>query len=131
MRLFYDTVFGDAADILGFIAFLAIMISCLGLLGMATYTTESRIIKFQSGKFWKQRSCTGFFTLEAFLSILLIAIIIAVPAGYFLNNMWLELIAYHVDVDIVTILLGILFLDLLWWDHYWISNVAGDFYKPC
>ena len=111
MRLFYDTVFGDAADILGFIAFLAIMISCLGLLGMATYTTESRIKEISIRKILGSSDRALVFLLsKGFLSILLIAIMIAVPAGYFLNNMWLELIAYHVDVDIATILLGILFL---------------------
>ncbi len=111
MRLFYDTVFGDAADILGFIAFLAIMISCLGLLGMATYTTESRIKEISIRKILGSSDRALVFLLsKGFLSILLIAIAIAVPAGYLLNNMWLELIAYHVDVDIATILLGILFL---------------------
>ena len=111
MRVFYDTVFGDAADILGFIAFLAIMISCLGLLGMATYTTESRIKEISIRKILGSSDRALVFLLsKGFLSILLIAIMIAVPAGYFLNNMWLELIAYHVTVDITTILLGILFL---------------------
>ncbi len=34
-------IFGDLVNIVMVIAFLAIMISCLGLLGMATYTTET------------------------------------------------------------------------------------------
>jgi putative ABC transport system permease protein len=40
---FYEIIFGDMVKVLGFISFLAILISCLGLLGMATYATETRI----------------------------------------------------------------------------------------
>ena len=40
---FYEIFFGDIVKVLGFISILAILISCLGLLGMATYTTETRI----------------------------------------------------------------------------------------
>ncbi|HEX6225877.1 MAG TPA: FtsX-like permease family protein, partial [Chryseolinea sp.] len=113
IRLFYDTIFGDAVDILGFIAFLAILISCLGLLGMATYTTESRIKEISIRKILGSSDGALVYLLsKGFLSVLLIAIVIAVPAAYFLNNMWLELIAYHVNVDVPTILLGILFLIL-------------------
>jgi len=34
------------------------------------------------------------------------AILIAVPAAYFINNLWLEQLAYHVSVDIPVIVLG-------------------------
>lgn len=40
---FYEVLFGDLVDVLGAVSILAILISCLGLLGMATYTTETRI----------------------------------------------------------------------------------------
>ena len=42
MNELYNIVFGTLVKILGFVAFLAILISCLGLLGMATYTVETR-----------------------------------------------------------------------------------------
>ena len=38
----YEIVFGTLVKVLGFIAFLAITISCFGSLGMAPYTIESR-----------------------------------------------------------------------------------------
>src|SRR5688500_1140601 len=40
---FYEIVFGDIVKILGVVSFLAILISCLGLLAIATYTTETRM----------------------------------------------------------------------------------------
>ena len=115
MRVFYDTIFGDAADILGFIAFLAIMISCLGLLGMATYTTETRIKEISIRKILGSSECACLFTSKGFLSIILIAIMIAVPAGYFLNNMWLESIAYHVNVE----------LQQSSWEYYFLFSLVG------
>jgi putative ABC transport system permease protein len=47
---------------------------------------------------------------KGFVVILIIAIVIAVPAAYFINNLWLELLAYHVNVDVKTILIGVLML---------------------
>ena len=113
MNVFYDTVFGDALDILTVIAALAIIISCLGLLGMATYTTETRMKEISIRKILGSSNGALVYLLsKGFLSIILIAIVIAVPAAYFLNTIWLELMAYHVKVDVVTILLGVSFLIL-------------------
>jgi putative ABC transport system permease protein len=42
--------------------------------------------------------------------ILLVSILIAVPLAYFVNNLWLEQLAYHVSVDFFTIALGVLSL---------------------
>jgi putative ABC transport system permease protein len=113
MNVFYDTVFGDALDILTVIAALAIIISCLGLLGMATYTTETRMKEISIRKILGSSDGALVYLLsKGFLSIILIAIVIAVPAAYFLNTIWLELMAYHVKVDVVTILLGVSFLIL-------------------
>ena len=44
---------------------------------------------------------------KGFFVVLLPAIIIAVPAAYFINNLWLEQLAYHVSFDIPVIMLGI------------------------
>jgi len=38
---------------------------------------------------------------------LLISILLAVPMAYFANTFWLEQLAYHVSVDLVTIALGV------------------------
>jgi putative ABC transport system permease protein len=44
---------------------------------------------------------------KGFVAILLISIVIAVPLAYFINNLWLEQLAYHVSVDFFTITLGV------------------------
>ena len=104
----YDIFFGDLVSILSVIAFLAITISCLGLLGMATYATETRIKEISIRKVLGSSDGSLIYLLsKGFVSMLLIAIVIAVPAAYFLNNLWLEQMAYHVSVDVVTIAIGI------------------------
>ncbi len=104
----YDIFFGDIVNILGVISVLAILISCLGLLGMATYSTETRIKEISIRKVLGSSNGSLIYLLsKGFVSILLIAIVIAVPAAYFINNLWLEQLAYHVSVDVSTILLGV------------------------
>jgi putative ABC transport system permease protein len=107
----YDIFFGDLVSILGLISFLAILISCLGLLGMATYTTETRIKEISIRKVLGSSNGSLVYLLsKGFVSILLIAIVLAVPAAYFINSLWLEQLAYHVSVDAATILIGVIAL---------------------
>lgn len=111
VMLLYNTLFGDAVQILGFIAFLAIAISCLGLLGMATYATETRIREVSIRKVLGSSNRSLVYLLsKGFLTILLIAIGLGVPAAYFLNTMWLELLPYHVVVDVPKIAFGVFML---------------------
>ena len=104
----YDIFFGDLVSILSAIAFLAITISCLGLLGMATYATETRIKEISIRKVLGSSDRSLIYLLsKGFVSMLLIAIVVAVPAAYFINNLWLEQLAYHVSVDVITIIIGV------------------------
>lgn len=108
IMLLYNTLFGDAWRVLGFIAFMAIVISCLGLLGMATYATETRLKEVSIRKVLGSSNPALIYLLsKGFLGILLIAIGIGVPASYFLNTMWLEFLPYHINVDISVISLGV------------------------
>ena len=104
----YDILFGDLVSVLGVVSFLAIVISCLGLLGMATYTTETRLKEISIRKVLGSSNRSLVFLLsKGFVAVLLIAILLAVPAAWFINNLWLERLAYHVSVDVFTILWGI------------------------
>ncbi|CAN5543909.1 ABC transporter permease [soil metagenome] len=109
--MFYHTIFGDLVNIVMVIAFLAIMISCLGLLGMATYTTETRIKEISIRKVLGSSNASLIILLsKGFVKILIIAIVIAVPVAYFLNNLWLEQVAYHTSFDLLVIVTGVLML---------------------
>jgi putative ABC transport system permease protein len=107
----YDILFGDLVSILSVIAVLAITISCLGLLGMATYATETRMKEISIRKVLGSTNASLIYLLsKGFVVILIIAIVIAVPAAWFINNLWLEKLASHVSVDFATIVIGVLIL---------------------
>ncbi len=107
----YDILFGDLVGLLGVISFLAITISCLGLLGMATYATETRIKEISIRKVLGSSDRSLIYLLsKGFASVLLIAIVLAVPAAYFINNLWLEKLPYHVSVDVLTVAIGVMTL---------------------
>lgn len=104
----YDLFFGDLVSLLSVVSVLAILISCLGLLGMATYTTETRLKEISIRKVLGGSDGSLVFLLSrGFLTILGVAILLAVPAAVVINNLWLEQLAYHVSVDVPTILWGI------------------------
>lgn len=108
---FYDLLFGDLARLLSFISLLAVVLSCLGLLGMAAYSTETRMKEISIRKILGSTNSGLLFLLsKEFLSILVIAIGIGVPLAYLINSFWLELIAYHTTIGAGTIGRGILLL---------------------
>jgi putative ABC transport system permease protein len=108
---FYDLLFGDLVKILSFISFLAILLSCLGLLGMATYATETRMKEVSIRKVLGSSDGALVILLsKGFLSILGLAIAIGIPLAYLVNNLWLEMIAYHTTIGLGTISLAILLL---------------------
>jgi putative ABC transport system permease protein len=111
MGKIFDIVFGTLIRLLGFIAFIAITISCLGLLGMATYSLESRKKEIAVRKILGSSNRALVVTLsKGYIVVLIIALVVAVPAAYFLNTFWLESLAIHVTVDFLTVSLGILIL---------------------
>jgi putative ABC transport system permease protein len=114
IKFFYNTIFGDVVNIVGFIAFLAITISCLGLLGMATYTIETRMKEISLRKILGSSDHQLVLLLsKGFFKMLLIAICIGVPVSWFLNNMWLQFMAYQTEAGIGVMLIGVSILFIL------------------
>jgi putative ABC transport system permease protein len=131
IKQFYSIVFGDIVKVLGFISFLTILISCLGLLGMATYTTETRIKEISIRKVLGS-SCAALVMLlsKGFITILAIAILIGVPMAYVVNNWWLQLIAYHTHIDLWVILIGVAALVLFGVITIGSQTFRATFVKP-
>jgi putative ABC transport system permease protein len=79
---------------------LAIMIACLGLLGLATFTAEQRRKEIGVRKVLGARVTDIVTMLSAdFLKLVLIASIIAVPIAWFAMDEWLQDFAYRVSID--------------------------------
>jgi putative ABC transport system permease protein len=102
-------IFQDILSIVGFIALLAISISSLGLLGMATYTAETRKKEIGIRKAMGAE-VKGLLILlsKGYLILLAVATLIALPLSYLINNAWLEEFAYRVKFGPGIILTGII-----------------------
>ena len=104
----------DIISVIGFFAFISISIACLGLLGIATYTVERRVKEVGIRKVLGAGELRIAFLLSgSFLKILLIAIAIASPLVYFLNNLWLQEFANRIDYGFGTIFAGAMIMLLL------------------
>ncbi|WP_332871497.1 ABC transporter permease [Spirosoma rhododendri] len=81
-------------------AALAIFIACLGLFGLATFTTEQRTKEIGVRKVLGA-SVTSIVALlsKDFLKLVLIAIVIASPLAYYAMNRWLSDFAYRIDIS--------------------------------
>ena len=90
-------------------AALAIIISCLGLLGLASYSTVQRTKEIGIRKVLGA-SVSGIVNLLStdFLKLVLIAFTIAVPVAWYFMHRWLEDFAYHTDINLwVFVLAGV------------------------
>lgn len=104
----------DVVSILGFIAFLAIVIACLGLLGMATYTAERKTKEVGIRKILGAKELSIAILLsKGFLRMLLVSVFIGAPLSYFVNNLWLQKFPNRVEFGVGTVLLGTIILLVL------------------
>jgi len=108
------SIFSDLMYILSFVSFLAISISCLGLLGMATFTAQSKKKEIRIRKIHSAKIKNIVFLLsKEFLWLFVVSIVITVPITYLINDAWLQEFSYRVDFNIWIILLGVGIMFLL------------------
>lgn len=84
----------------GYFAFLAIFICCLGLLGLVMFTTGQRVKEIGIRKILGADSFSLFKWLtKDFLAPVLIALAIALPAGWWAMQNWLENFSYRISIN--------------------------------
>jgi ABC-type antimicrobial peptide transport system permease subunit len=93
-----------------YFAFISILISCLGLFGLATFMTKQRTKEIGIRKVLGA-SLGNIMTLisKDFLKLVVLAILIASPLAYFFMQNWLEDFTYRIDI------------------HWWVFALAGGF----
>jgi putative ABC transport system permease protein len=79
---------------------IAILISCLGLFGLAAYTAQVRTREIGVRKVLGASVASVIQLLaKDFIQLVIIAIVIAVPVAWWAMNTWLEDFAYRIDIE--------------------------------
>jgi putative ABC transport system permease protein len=105
------------ASIVGYFTVIAILISCLGLFGLAAFSAEQRVKEIGIRKVLGASVQTIVFLLSAnFLKLVVISTLIASPIAWWVMNNWLQGFAYHKSIDwtifayttLIAIIIGLL-----------------------
>lgn len=87
-------------ELSSYFASFAIIISCLGLFGLASFTAERRIKEIGIRKVLGASTSEIILMLSTdFMRLVLVAIILALPISYFLMQDWLSQFAYKIDLS--------------------------------
>jgi putative ABC transport system permease protein len=83
-----------------YFAGVAIIISCLGLFGLAAFTAERRLKEVGIRKILGSGNGTIVYLLSKdFTKMVIVAIAISIPLSYFITKNWLDGFAYHIDLE--------------------------------
>ena len=84
-----------------YFAALAVIISCLGLFGLASFTAERKLKEIGIRKVLGASEWGIVYSLSKdFIKPVIIAIIIALPLSYILTKQWLDTFAYRIDLQL-------------------------------
>jgi putative ABC transport system permease protein len=109
-----DAGFTDIIKIVGYVCFLAISLACLGMLGMAMYSTQTRLKEIGVRKVMGATSFQIAKQLSAsFLYLIAISIVIGTPIGYFVGGFFLEQFPYQSPFSVLLFVGGILIITTL------------------
>ena len=97
-------------------AILAILISCLGLLGLAAYTAEQRRKEIGVRKVLGA-SVSGIVKLlsKDFLKLVVISIVIAIPIAWYFMSDWLQGFSYAIPLSVWLFVIPVVILLLISW----------------
>ena len=93
--------------VFGVFAFIAILIACMGLLGLVAFATEQRTKEIGIRKVLGASSGSIVFLLSKdFAKLTAVAFLIASPIAYFLMQKWLQDFAYSITISADTFLIA-------------------------
>lgn len=86
--------------IVGMLTGLSILISCLGLFGLVSFTLEQRVKEIGIRKVLGASVTTVVAILSKdFIKLVLVAIVLAVPVSWYVVNQWIQDFAYRIDIE--------------------------------
>jgi ABC-type antimicrobial peptide transport system permease subunit len=87
--------------LLKYFTILAVIIACLGLYGLSSYSAERRTNEVGIRKVMGAGSLTVMYTLSReFLLLVIISIVIALPAGWIIVEKLLKQFAYRIEMNV-------------------------------
>ena len=100
----------------GYFASMAILISCLGLFGLATFTAERRLKEIGIRKALGSSSTNIVILLSRdFTKMVLLSIVIGLPVSYWLLDLWLQRFAFRTPLEAwFFIAAGVIALVIAW-----------------
>jgi len=88
------------ATLSGYFASMAVLISCLGLFGLATFTAERRLKEIGIRKALGSSATNIVMLLSGdFTKMVLVSILIGLPVSYFMLDWWLQRFAFRVELE--------------------------------
>lgn len=111
----YDS-FSRSLSLLNIFSLVAILISGLGLFGLATYTAEVKTKEIGIRKVMgaSKKDIVGLITRD-FVLLILLATLLALPIGSWVMNRWLNNFAYKITIKPLVFIEVILFMMLVTW----------------
>jgi len=101
----YDNLFKAQIRLTGLLRYftiLAVIIACLGLYGLSSYSAERRTNEIGIRKVMGANSLMVMFTLSReFLLLVLISLVIALPLGWIIVESLLKQFAYRINLDLM------------------------------
>lgn len=95
---YIESGYSDIVKILAYISFLAIIIACLGMLGMVMYSTQLKVKEIGIRKVLgaSVKDVTVLLS-RSFVKLIGISTLIGIPLGYFLGNFFLQNFPYRIS----------------------------------
>lgn len=88
------------AQLIRYFTVIAVVIACLGLFGLATFTAEQRRKEIGVRKVLGAGVAQLVALLSGdFIKLVTVAIVLAIPVAYYMMNTWLQSFAYRIDME--------------------------------
>ena len=110
---------------------IAIIIACLGLYALASYTTEQRIKEIGIRKVMGASvlQLSNFLTKD-FLVLVAISIFVAIPTSYYFLNQWMQQFTYRTSISAVIFIIAAVVSLLLAWFTVGLKTVRAAQANP-
>jgi putative ABC transport system permease protein len=99
-QLYRQHLHKDDLMFMGLLTGMSLSIACLGLLGMVIYTTKNRLKEVGIRRVMGAKVSQIIFTIsKEFISLLILAICIGLPLGFFTGTQFLQQYAYRIPIS--------------------------------